>query len=107
MPPTNKHLRYLEAIRRLTRDGVPPTYLQIGAEVGSSAGNVCTTLHRMRERGLIDFEDGRPRSLRIVGEVETILGLPTSELRRIRDLITNELRDRFEERPISMERAMA
>lgn len=107
IPPTPEHARYLSVIRQLTREGVPPTYLQIGAEVGASVGAVCQTLHRMRERGLVDFEDGRGRTLRIVGEAEALLALPTSELRRIRDLITEELRDRFDERPVQLLRAMA
>lgn len=107
MPPTEVHQRYLDAIRRLTRQGVPLTLRQIGAEMGVAKATVCITLRRMRERGLVDFEDGRPCTLRIVGEAEALLSLPTSELRRIRDLITDELRDRFDERPVRLVRSYA
>jgi Mn-dependent DtxR family transcriptional regulator len=107
IPPTAEHVRYLKAIRDLTHEGVPPTLRQIGAEVNASPGQVCNMLHRMRERGLIDFEDGRSRTLRIVGEVEALEDRPTSELRNLRARIDAILSARFEPLRLVRERVTA
>lgn len=56
----------LAAIRKLTVDGVPPTYAQIGEAIGlRSKSGVNRLLDGMRARGMVDFGH-RARSIRII-----------------------------------------
>ncbi len=66
IPRTPPMARCLTAIRKLTIDGVPPSIAELRAELGyASKGTVCTLLQEMKARGLVDFERGRSRTLRI------------------------------------------
>lgn len=45
-------------------NGYPPTVRELAASVGlKSAGSMLTRLRTMRERGLVSYEDGNPRTL--------------------------------------------
>lgn len=91
-PPTREHAKALDAIRDLSRGGVAPSYAELGAALGlKSRGNVHALLHRMRERGLVEFEEGRARSIRIIGELEGLQSRSTADLVALRDRITSIL----------------
>lgn len=65
MTPTQAKM--LAAIRDHTVDGVPPNYDQLASAMGwVSRGNVVRILALMRADGLVDWERGRTRSLRIL-----------------------------------------
>lgn len=88
IPPTILHGKALEAIRRLTVNAVPPSYTELGLALGvASRGQINRMLRQMRDRGLVDFEDGRARSLRIVGELSAMRDRSTAELLKIRENI--------------------
>lgn len=82
------HGRALDAIRRLTVGRVPPSYLELQADLGlSSKSAVHRLLNTMKDRGLIEFEYGRHRSIRIVDELVGLGQRPTAELLNIRESI--------------------
>lgn len=88
IPPTVKMARCLEAIRRLTTPaGVPPSYSELAAALGyAGAPQICNLLRDMKARGLVDFEPGRARSLRIVAQGpgrEDLARLGDEDLRRV------------------------
>lgn len=73
IPPTREQGRTLEAIRKLTRGGVPPSYAELQEELGiASRGGVHRLLHALKDRGLVTFEFGRARSLRIIDPDDAI-----------------------------------
>jgi repressor LexA len=58
----------VESIRRLTASmGYPPTVREIGEAVGlASPGSVKRRLAILRDMGAIEFEDRKPRTVRVV-----------------------------------------
>ena len=53
----------------ISKNGYSPSVRDIGASVGiSSAGSMKYRLHKLREKGLITFDDGKPRTIRVVGQ---------------------------------------
>lgn len=98
IPPTARQAAALDAIRRLTVNGVPPSYDELAAELGlSGRSQVHYTLHRLKERGLVDFEYGRTRSLRVVERVTLadLSALSASDLVALRDRVDAELAARW------------
>lgn len=83
---TQRQAEMLAAIRRLTVDGVPPSLEALGSAVGlQSRGNVHGLLARMRARGLVAWEPGRARTIRIVEDTWSGLDrLSTAELTALR-----------------------
>jgi hypothetical protein len=70
LPPTVKMGRCLEAIRRLTEvgKGVPPSISELARDLGyAGRAGLHHLLREMQGRGLIAWEPGRARTLRIVG----------------------------------------
>lgn len=91
---TPPQARALDAIKRLTRDGVPPSYRQLGEELGmASQSAVHRLIVRLRDRGFVAFEPRKARSLRITEDAK-LLATPTRDLRAMRDQIERELRRR-------------
>lgn len=81
IPPTPQMAETLAAIRRLTRNGVPPTQQEVAEACGyRSRGSFHQTLQRMRSRGLITWAQGKARSLQIVDQTPDYDAMPTSEL---------------------------
>jgi hypothetical protein len=75
----------LDTIRRLTVDGVAPSYRQIAAAMGlKTVSGVCNALKRMRDSGLVHFTSEH-RSLVIIGDC-----IPPARLHRMGDAALNE-----------------
>lgn len=67
IPPTPQMAKVLEAIRRLTVDGAPPSVTELACDLGyRSRSGLHNLLVEMQGRGLIDWEPGRARTLRIL-----------------------------------------
>lgn len=58
----------LDAIRLHTEEhGFPPTFRELGSEVGiKSTSAIKYRLDRLKERGLIEFDFYRPRTIRLM-----------------------------------------
>jgi SOS-response transcriptional repressor LexA len=83
---TEQQARVVEAIRRLTVDGVAPSYSELCADLDiPSKGNLQQILARLRERGVVEWMHGRARSLRLVGNrdlaIDALRGLGAEDLR--------------------------
>jgi SOS-response transcriptional repressor LexA len=93
----------LEAIRRLSADGVSPSLTEIAAAVGvSSRGRVHAILSRLRDQGIVDWWPGRQRSITIVSEGPTkdqMSRWSSAELSRVRTEAYAILSDRLDETP--------
>lgn len=64
---TPRMAQCLAVIRDLTVDGVPPSYTQIQIALGlASKSGVHSLLSQLRERGKLDWDHARPRSIRLV-----------------------------------------
>ena len=73
IPPTGAHAETLEAIQRLTVNNVPPSFRELADDLGlRSLSNLHVRLNRMKERGLIAFEFGRARTLRVVEPAQPV-----------------------------------
>lgn len=91
MTPAQAHV--LATITRLTVDGVSPSYRDLAKALDiHSLQAIHAMLHRLRALGLVDFEDGRKRTLRVVG-AEMLRGMNRVELRRLRTQINTKLRE--------------
>lgn len=59
--------RCLEAIKRLTIDGVTPNYQMIMDDLGlPGKASVHRLVHALRDQGVIDFLPGRARTIKVV-----------------------------------------
>jgi SOS-response transcriptional repressor LexA len=93
--PTPLMAKVLDVIRAHTdAQGVPPTYRTILREAGiGSSGQLHSLLTRMRARGLVDWQAGRARSLKVLAPRRTadpwsdLARLPTTDLRMLRTRI--------------------
>lgn len=68
---TREQAATLAAIRKLTVDGVSPSYVEIALELGLSPKSkdvVRRRLLRLRGLGLVTFEPHLARSIRLVGD---------------------------------------
>ncbi|MEK5503261.1 MULTISPECIES: LexA family protein [Bacillus] len=65
----------LEAIDKLTKEkGFPPTVREIGDRVGlKSSSTTKGHLDRLRAKGLVDWEEGKPRTLHILRKEEATI----------------------------------
>lgn len=94
-PATQAQSRVLDAIRKLSRGGKGPSLAEIGGELGiKSQGHLHALLHGMRDRGLITFQDGKARTIRIVGELAGLHERSTEELLTLRTNIEQILIER-------------
>lgn len=65
MTPQQK--RCLDAIERLTKDGVPPSYDELKDELGlASKSGVHRLIHALAGRGYIALSPGRYRTMQVV-----------------------------------------
>lgn len=99
MTPTRAQKLALDAIQTLTDagGGVPPSYSEIGNVLGMrSRSQVHSLLHRMRDLGLVQFEDDRRRTVRVTSDVERLSRRPTADLLQMRTQIEAILIDRSE-----------
>lgn len=95
IPPTPIQAKVLDSIRTLTRAGVPPSHAELRDDLGiSSPGALHSLLARMKDRGLVDYEHGRARSLRVVGEFAGVEGLSDAALLRLRERVRQIMRER-------------
>lgn len=68
-PVTPRMSQCMGAIRRLTVNGVAPSYDELQADMGlASKSNVHRILTSLRARGLVEWEPCAGRSLRVVEE---------------------------------------
>lgn len=95
IPPTKEQKRALDTIRDLIAKSGSPSYGEISAALGyTSRSATHRVIHELRHRGLIDFEDRRARTIRIVGELEGLENRSTHDLRVLRENIDTILRER-------------
>jgi SOS-response transcriptional repressor LexA len=96
IPPTKEQKRALDVIRKLIADDGAPSYGEISAALGyTSRSATHRIIHELRHRGLIDFEDRRARSIRIIGDLEGLQSRSTHDLRALRTTIDTILRERL------------
>lgn len=74
----------LDAILRLTRDGMPPSYEELALALGASKGGVARLLTQLKERGYVDWSPGCARSLTLVHDGHDLSSFPTDELLKIK-----------------------
>lgn len=66
---TPKQKSALEAIQKLTVDGVPPSYEELMLHLGlASKAPVHRLLHQLQDRGIIRIEPHKARAIRIIDE---------------------------------------
>ena len=72
--PTNRMQQYLEAIREfIYKNGYSPTIRELRDKLNvTSTATIQNMLMRMREKGLIDFEDYKQRTIRILDNKKII-----------------------------------
>lgn len=64
---TPRESQCLDAIRRLTKNGVPPSYSELAEEIGvASKSNVVRYVRGLEKRGALRLTPGAPRSLHVV-----------------------------------------
>lgn len=78
----------IKAIRDLTAEqGHPPAIREIGTRISCrGVGNIHRTLHDLRDDGVVTWEDGRRRTIRIIREGPTRAQMDRwadDELRRV------------------------
>lgn len=92
---TRQQAQALDAIKRLTVGEVSPSYAEIRAELGlASNAGVVRLLEALRERGFIEFQYQRARSIRILGELEGLERRSTADLQALARRINAILRGR-------------
>jgi len=97
LPPTPTQARILEVIRDLSRGGAPPSYREVMHAAGlNNIGAFHSLLTRMRDRGLVEFEPRRARSLRVVGEIAGLDQWSTPRLRILFKQVRAILATRFD-----------
>lgn len=66
---TESERNMLDALRRLTEDGVSPTYEELRDALGlSSKSHVHRILHQLRGKGLVTWQPDRHRSLVVLAD---------------------------------------
>lgn len=97
IPPTPQQARALVSIRRLTRNGIAPTFEELRQDLGlASVSNVHRLIHGLRDRGQVAFEPGCRRTLRILAPIEIDLEAMTApQLVRLRERIEATLINRW------------
>lgn len=94
---TPAQAKVIATISRLTVDGVSPSYRDLAKALDiRSLQAIHAMLHRLRALGLVDFEDGRRRTLRVIGS-GLLHGMSMTELRRLRSSIDAKLREMRED----------
>lgn len=88
---TKRQSQCLDAIRRLTVDGVPPTYNEIAADIGlASKSGINRLVVGLRERGLVAFLDGhRHRTLAVIGDHVSSSVLHTLSSEELRTIVAH------------------
>ncbi|MGE6379998.1 transcriptional regulator [Peribacillus muralis] len=68
LEPTKRQKEVLEAITKyIIMNGYPPSIRDLGEEVGlKSSSTVSTNLVKLKEKGYVTWEEGRPRTLRVL-----------------------------------------
>lgn len=85
----------LDAIKRLTRDGVPPTFEELKADMGvRSKSNIHRLVHGLRKRGAIAMRSETARSIRVLDDVEGLERHTTEYLKTVRRRIDDILAGR-------------
>ena len=82
-PPPPRMADCLNAIERLTVDGVPPSWSQLGRELNLAQSNIHRLLSDMKDRGLVDWKPRRAHTLRILGQEPDFASMSTPALTRI------------------------
>lgn len=85
----------LDAIQRLTRDQMPPSYDELAIALQlPSRGAVNRVLTMLKERGYVDWDPGHARSLTLVHDGHDLARFPTDELLKIKRLVDAILANR-------------
>jgi repressor LexA len=86
----------LDAIKRLTRDGMPPSYEELQRALGlRSKSNVHRLIHALEARGAITLKPESARSIRVLDDLEGLERHTTEHLRAMRDRIDLILGERL------------
>lgn len=59
-------------LRHIADTGVSPTYREIADSINLSKSTVCAHIEKMRDEGILDFQDGKCRSIRILAITEEL-----------------------------------
>lgn len=66
MGTTGKQLELLaEVVAWISSRGYAPTYRELAGMMGTNIGDIQLKLSRLRRDGVVDWEDGRARTLRV------------------------------------------
>lgn len=67
--PSGRMLDLAAAVTSIgSRQGYPPSFRQIGAELGVGLARVKALVWAAKQRGIIDFDHGVARSIRVVDD---------------------------------------
>lgn len=78
---TRAQLRYLRAVRDATADGLPATHRELADALGVAVGGVYQMLTRLRRDGLVTFDRGRTRTIRLTPAGVDAAALPPDAVR--------------------------
>lgn len=71
LPPSQRMLDLTRAVERITaKQGFPPSLRQLGDELGVGFARARNLAHAARDRGVLRFMDGVPRSMHVVRREE-------------------------------------
>lgn len=67
LPPSPRMLDLAQAVERITtKQGYPPSFRQLGEALGVGLPRARDLAHAARDRGVLRFTDGVPRSIHVV-----------------------------------------
>jgi SOS-response transcriptional repressor LexA len=85
----------LDAVLRLTTDGVPPSWAELGEVLSlKSRSGVTRVLRQLQARGYVDWMPEHARSLTLVHDGHDLSRFPTDELLKIKRLVDAILANR-------------
>lgn len=95
LPATPRMAKCLDLIESLTVNNVPPSLDDLREGLGlSSRGPVHHLLSRMKDRGMVEWEPGRARTLRITRPDVDLGAMTTAQLMTLSDRIDKVLEGR-------------
>ena len=72
--PTKRQREVLEAVTNyISTNGYPPSFRDLGESLGlKSPSTISDLLDKLRKKGYVSWEEGRPRTLHVLKESEEI-----------------------------------
>jgi repressor LexA len=89
----------LRAIKDLSRDGIAPSYEELREHLHlANRSGVARLVTALKDRGAIDFEPNRSRTIRVIERPPELARMSLSELRRLSAEIEAEISVRIQGR---------